>query len=529
MRVRFMARLGRYGAFLMAASLLGVQASCSGAATLAQAPEALRPVLAALPPLPQGAADVRSASATQLLTKNGSEFEARSGNSQVQGTDLVLTAGAKSLEWAYYRFNTGEVSLLDVLATFNLDLGTQAWLGVSNYGKQRWDISGPYADDHTLALNNGQDYISPGGNFYLVFIAYDNTTLRVNSGRVRYDATVFSISGHVVDESSQYIPGSLITVQPGNLQVSVNLDTTYTVGGLVPGAYDVTPSATGFTFTPPTRHVGILGADVINVDFVGTPVAPTYTISGHVLDNASAPIAGSSVTVNPGSLSFNCDGTGNYTATGLAGTADYTVTPVASGYGFVPPFASVRINNADVPNINFTGTAQGPTYVDSVHPFVMGNCMPCHNAENADGGFIAEAYDNAQSHRSLMASQVNGDHNGSYSAVAKAMMTAWAAAGGPLGANAEHYTDLKVQIFSPICMNCHASTLTGGARSGAPIDVNWDTYAAATGFRSSGSPPPQISKRGNTRVQAGTMPPSGSLSAAQKQLFQKWIDSGWPE
>jgi cytochrome c5 len=114
--------------------------------------------------------------------------------------------------------------------------------------------------------------------------------------------------------------------------------------------------------------------------------------------------------------------------------------------------------------------------------------------------------------------------------VAKAMMTAWAAAGGSLGANAEHYADLKLQVLASQCMTCHSKGLSGGARNGAPADVNWDSYADATGFRTSGTPPyDQISKRGNTRVQAGTMPPAGGLSAAQKQLFQKWIDSGWPE
>ena len=69
------------------------------------------------------------------------------------------------------------------------------------------------------------------------------------------------------------------------------------------------------------------------------------------------------------------------------------------------------------------------------------------------------------------------------------------------------------------CIGCHASYRSGPNRSGAPINVNYDTYEEAAASASAG----------NTRVQAGSMPPSGPLSRAERELFQQWVDDGAPE
>ncbi|MBW7998246.1 MAG: T9SS type A sorting domain-containing protein [Candidatus Glassbacteria bacterium] len=79
------------------------------------------------------------------------------------------------------------------------------------------------------------------------------------------------------------------------------------------------------------------------------------------------------------------------------------------------------------------------------------------------------------------------------------------------------YREMMKDVFDPVCLDCHNSALTGSARNGAPSSVNWDTYTLAAVNASNG----------NTRAQAGTMPPvsSGkSLSATQQATFQAWID-----
>ncbi len=80
------------------------------------------------------------------------------------------------------------------------------------------------------------------------------------------------------------------------------------------------------------------------------------------------------------------------------------------------------------------------------------------------------------------------------------------------------YRDMMADVFSPVCLNCHDSELSN--RSGAPAEINFNTYTLAAANAGAG----------NTRVQAGTMPPAsfGSLTASQKSTFQAWVDQGTP-
>jgi len=75
--------------------------------------------------------------------------------------------------------------------------------------------------------------------------------------------------------------------------------------------------------------------------------------------------------------------------------------------------------------------------------------------------------------------------------------------------------DIKTVLDSR-CISCHASSLQGAARNGAPAGVNFDTYNAAV---ASGN-------RANVRIQAGTMPPAGGIPQSERDLFQQWIDQG---
>lgn len=156
--------------------------------------------------------------------------------------------------------------------------------------------------------------------------------------------------------------------------------------------------------------------------------------------------------------------------------------------------------------------------------FFAANCFSCHSAAVHTSGVVLESYNGAAAVASTAKSQVQSDHMGSYSTEDKDLIAAWADGGAQLGEAVHYTTDMRPQVFEPICMNCHDSSKTGGDRNGAPASVNWDTYAAAT----TGDQP----NHGNNRAQAGTMPPASSglsLTQAQKDLFQQWIDDGWPE
>jgi len=69
------------------------------------------------------------------------------------------------------------------------------------------------------------------------------------------------------------------------------------------------------------------------------------------------------------------------------------------------------------------------------------------------------------------------------------------------------------------CTMCHAQSIQGADRQGAPVGVDLDTFQRAV----------EWAERSNIRIQAGTMPPAGGLSSYERSLFQKWIDQDLQE
>jgi len=81
------------------------------------------------------------------------------------------------------------------------------------------------------------------------------------------------------------------------------------------------------------------------------------------------------------------------------------------------------------------------------------------------------------------------------------------------------YTDDIKPLLEANCLRCHSENKMGGDRNGAKIGVNFDTYSLAVAN----------AKRANTRIQNGSMPPGGGISAEERQLFQLWLEQDTPE
>lgn len=71
------------------------------------------------------------------------------------------------------------------------------------------------------------------------------------------------------------------------------------------------------------------------------------------------------------------------------------------------------------------------------------------------------------------------------------------------------------------CTSCHASTLTGSARAGAPVGIDFDVYDAAVAHA-------QVAM---DEVYMGAMPVAGSppLSDAEKQQIYEWASCDTPK
>lgn len=136
--------------------------------------------------------------------------------------------------------------------------------------------------------------------------------------------------------------------------VTTASDGTYSFTGLDNGTYTITPSLTGYTFTPAT--VSVNNAPVTQ-NFTATPA--TYTISGTITLN-SAPLQGVTVALTGTSVpTATTDASGKYSFSVNNGT--YTITPSLTGYTFTPTTLSPTVNDANVTGEDFTAAPASHT------------------------------------------------------------------------------------------------------------------------------------------------------------------------
>ncbi len=84
-------------------------------------------------------------------------------------------------------------------------------------------------------------------------------------------ATTYSISGTITASGGAGING--VSVSNGSASATTNASGAYTLSGVANGTYTLTPSLSGYTFSPANRSVTVSSANVTGQDFTGTPPA----------------------------------------------------------------------------------------------------------------------------------------------------------------------------------------------------------------------------------------------------------------
>jgi len=103
----------------------------------------------------------------------------------------------------------------------------------------------------------------------------------------------WNISGTISPSSG----GSSATVTlsgAGSAATTADASGNYTFAGLPNGSYTVTPSKSGYTFTPPSQLVTVNGASLTGISFTAQAVQTTWSISGTI----SPSLGGSGATVS---------------------------------------------------------------------------------------------------------------------------------------------------------------------------------------------------------------------------------------
>ena len=207
------------------------------------------------------------------------------------------------------------------------------------------DSSGAYAFSN---LYSGSYTVTPSHSGYTFSPASQNITLSTSSGTANFtaQAQTWSLSGSVTPA----IAGIAMALSGGSsASTTTNGSGNYSFGSLANGAYTVTPSLSGYSFSPANRSVTVNGGNIIGTNFTGTSTQ-TWSISGTV----SPAAAGVTVALSGTSAgSATSDSSGNYSFTGLA-NGNYSVTPSQSGYTFTPATLAATINGSNITGENFT-------------------------------------------------------------------------------------------------------------------------------------------------------------------------------
>jgi inhibitor of cysteine peptidase len=165
----------------------------------------------------------------------------------------------------------------------------------------------------------------------------------------------YTIAGTITYNGSA-LSGVTVTLSGGTPKTTTtDEDGEYSFSDLSSSTYTITPSKSGYAFTPSSKQVTASCAVQLGVDFTATTSGTTYSISGKVTLSGSG-LSGVTMTLpGSGSGTATTDSSGNYTFSGLS-NGTYTITPSKSGYTFTPASLSVTISGANKTGQNFTAT-----------------------------------------------------------------------------------------------------------------------------------------------------------------------------
>jgi hypothetical protein len=231
------------------------------------------------------------------------------------------------------------------------------------------DVNGNYS---FTGLANGSYTVTPTKSGVSFGPSNQPVTINgANQSGVNFTAqtVTYSISGTITPATSG--TGATVTLSgAGSATTTADGSGNYVFSGLANGSYTVTPTKTGYSFTPPSQNVIVNNAGQSGINFTAQSTASSYTISGNISPSAG----GSGATV---ALSGTATGTtsgdanGNFSFAQLS-NGTYTVTPSKNGYIFAPSSQTVSVSGADVGSVDFTASAQSSNITMDAKVFADG-------------------------------------------------------------------------------------------------------------------------------------------------------------
>ena len=209
----------------------------------------------------------------------------------------------------------------------------------------------PYICDHywqkTIDLALGENQIT-------VTASDPDGRMGVASITVVHPQSSYAAEGTITDPNGAALSSVDVTLTATNVSRTpiTGEDGTYRVTCLDDGSYTITPSKSGYYFTPESRSIVISSADVLGQDFVGVAVGP-WTVSGAVRSCTGCPVNLQGYALNGEfvDLATTTDQLFQYSFSVPNGTYDITVKHPTS-----PSSITVIVYGADVVNQDFLAT-----------------------------------------------------------------------------------------------------------------------------------------------------------------------------
>ncbi|HZG51592.1 MAG TPA: carboxypeptidase regulatory-like domain-containing protein, partial [Pyrinomonadaceae bacterium] len=153
----------------------------------------------------------------------------------------------------------------------------------------------------------------------------------------------YALGGTVRDSGGAPLSGVNVTLDNSTpATTTTGADGSYFFSGLRGGGnYSVTPSKSGYSFSPAQRVYNDLSANQ-TADFAATPL--TYTLSGRVA-HGEIGLAGATITISGDRAgATTTDAQGNYSFGSLPSGGSVLVTPSLANYTFTPPSRSINLD-----------------------------------------------------------------------------------------------------------------------------------------------------------------------------------------
>jgi uncharacterized protein (TIGR03437 family) len=273
-------------------------------------------------------------------------------------TSQTVTVSSANLSAINFTATAQTWSLSGTISPSSTASGATVKLGGASSATVTANSSGVYT---FTGLVNGTYTVTPSKTGYSFSPASQSLTLSgANLSALNFTATAqtWNLSG-TISPSSASSGASVKLGGASSATVTANSSGVYTFNGLVNGTYTVTPSKSGYTFSPTSQTVTVSSASLTAINFTAQSVSQTWAVSGTI--SPSSVGSGAIVTLSgAASATATADASGNYAFTGL-GNGTYTVTPSKSGCAFSPANQSVTINSANLSGINFAANVQTAT------------------------------------------------------------------------------------------------------------------------------------------------------------------------